>query len=293
MTKCPVGLIGATSLVGRRLIAKLTATCEKTIAFSRNTGLSDTKSVVWRQLYIAPDTVTEIIEDWICVAPLWVLPACFPLLEAHGTKRIVALSSTSRFTKHGSSDAGEQEVARRLAQAEVEVQGWAEKHGVKWIILRPTLIYGGGRDKNITEIARFIRRFGFFPVFGKAQGLRQPIHADDVVAACLAALRNPRSDCRAYNISGGETITYREMVRRVFAAMGRSPRLLTVPMWAFRLSVMALQMAPRYRHWNVAMAERMNHDLVFDHGDVMTDLSFNPRPFHLIPEDLSSVSMPH
>ncbi len=63
------------------------------------------------------------------------------------------------------------------------------KQGVEWVILRPTLIYGHGRDKNITEIARFIRRFGFFPLLGKANGLRQPIHVEDVAEACFAALR--------------------------------------------------------------------------------------------------------
>ncbi len=68
---------------------------------------------------------------------------------------------------------------------------WAASHGVEWIILRPTLIYGLGRDKNIAEIARFVRRFGFSPLFGKAKGLRQPLHAQDVAGACIAALDAP------------------------------------------------------------------------------------------------------
>ncbi len=100
--------------------------------------------------------------------------------------------------------------------------------GHAWVILRPTLIYGFGRDKNIAEMARFIRRFGFCPVLGKAAGLRQPIHAEDVAAACLAALQTPCAANRAYNISGGATLTYRDMVARVFSALDRRPRLLSV-----------------------------------------------------------------
>ena len=96
------------------------------------------------------------------------------MLERYGACRVVALSSTSRFTKDDSSDPEEQAIALRLADAEARVQAWAASHGVEWVILRPTLIYGLGRDKNIAEIARFIRRFGFFPLFGKAKGLRQP-----------------------------------------------------------------------------------------------------------------------
>ncbi|MDI6746185.1 MAG: hypothetical protein QMD17_03475 [Rhodocyclaceae bacterium] len=89
--------------------------------------------------------------------------------------------------------------------------------------LPPTLIYGLGRDKNIAEMARFIRRFGFFPVLGKATGLRQPIHTADVAGACLGALRAPDAANRDYNISGGETFAYRDMVARVFVAVGHAP----------------------------------------------------------------------
>jgi nucleoside-diphosphate-sugar epimerase len=154
------------------------------------------------------------------------------------------------------------------------------------VILRPTLIYGTGRDKNINEIARFVRWFGFFPVLGEAMGLRQPIHAEDVAGACVSALQAPGAANRAYNISGGETLSYREMVIRVFDALGRRPRVLTVPLWAFRLAVSLLRFLPRYRHWSAAMAERMNRDLVFDHAEVALDLGFKPRVFALAAEDL-------
>lgn len=155
-----------------------------------------------------------------------------------------------------------------------------------WVILRPTLIYGHGRDKNIAEIARFIRRFGFFPLLGKAMGLREPIHAGDVAAACIAALKSPLAANRAYNISGGEPLPYREMVGRVFTALHRRPRFVTIPLFAFRFAVTCLRLFPRYRHWSAAMAERMNRDLVFDSADAARDLGFSPRPFLLAPEDL-------
>jgi nucleoside-diphosphate-sugar epimerase len=223
---------------------------------------------------------------WICVAPIWVLPEYFSLLEAQGARRVVVLSSTSRFTKDSSSDRQEQAIALRLAEAEAQVQAWAQSRGVEWVVLRPTLIYGLGRDKNVSEIARFIRRFEFFPLFGKAHGLRQPVHAADVAGACVAALQMPGCANRAYNISGGETLRYSDMVARIFAAVGRRPRLLTVPLWIFKLAITTARLLPKYRQWSVAMAERMNRDLVFDHSDAVRDFGFNPRTFTLGPEDL-------
>lgn len=227
-----------------------------------------------------------VTPHWICVAPIWVLPEHFPMLEARGARRLVMLSSTSRFTKDDSTDRQEQAVAHQLAEAEARVQAWAQNRGVDWVVLRPTLIYGLGRDKNMTEIARFIRRFGFFPLFGKANGLRQPIHAMDVADACLAALQAPGAANRAYNISGGETLAYHDMVRRVFIAMGCRPHMPRVPLWVFSLAVSVLRRLPRYRQWSSAMAERMSRDLVFDHSEAARDLGFKPRLFALAAADL-------
>jgi hypothetical protein len=47
-------------------------------------------------------------------------------------------------------------------QGEENLKAWAESKGVEWVILLPTLIYGHGRDKNISEIIQFIRRFSDF-----------------------------------------------------------------------------------------------------------------------------------
>ena len=250
---------------------------------------SNAEGVSWRKLN--PKSVFKSnsapIENWIWWAPIWVLPDYFSLLETSGARRVVVLSSTSRFTKVGFGDTAENVIAAKLIDSEARVQAWSESRGIEWVILRPTLIYGLGRGKNISEIARFIRRFGFFPVLGRAQGLRQPIHAEDVAAACVSALQAPGAANRAYNISGGETLSYREMVIRVFDALGRRPRLLTVPLWAFRLAVSMLRRLLRYRQWSAAMAERMNSDLVFDHADATRDLGFKPCTFSISPEDIA------
>lgn len=309
-----IGVLGATSLVGGCLLPLLTGAGWQVTAFSRRAVGRLGDGVAWRRLPLAeypspqhsagttshsirspkdgsqvagyPQKGDSVTPHWICVAPIWVLPDYFDLLEAQGAQRVVVLSSTSRFTKDGSADPEEQAVALQLAEAEARVREWAESRGVEWVILRPTLIYGLGRDKNIAEIARFIHRFGFFPLFGKANGLRQPIHAADVAGVCITALTLPAVVNRAYNISGGETLAYRDMVTRVFSALGRRPRLLTVPLWAFRLAMAMLRRLPRYRHWSVAMAERMGRDLVFDHAEAARDLGFKPRAFVLAAGDL-------
>lgn len=290
MNEQHVGLLGATSLVGERLLQQLIqARCHIT-AFSRQQVTQAHPQITWQQLDATNQAKTSSrknkISVWLCVAPIWILPEYFNLLLTYGAQRIVVLSSTSRFTKNNSSDSTERKIAQQLITGEELVQAWAASHGVEWIILRSTLIYGYGRDKNVAEIAQFIRRFGFFPVLGSAQGLRQPIHVEDVASACFSALGTLNLKNRSYNLTGGETLHYREMVKRVFEALDRPSRILTVPLWFFQMAAWGFGWLPRYQHWTTAMAERMNQDLRFDGSDATRDLNFSPRSFKLTAEDL-------
>lgn len=284
-----VGVLGASSFVGECVIQQLRKNGCQIVAFSRSPHDDKTESdVLWFQLSpsIVASPEAPPIQDWICVAPIGALPQYFSMIEKSGARRVVALSSTSLFAKKDSPDLGEQTLVRGLQAGEQALRTWAETQGVEWVILRPTLIYGYGRDKNVTEILCFVRRWGGFPLLGRADGLRQPVHAEDVATACVSALTVPAAGNRTYNLSGGETLSYREMVCRVFVAVGKAPYLVTIPRWLFRLAVAALRLLPRYRNWTTEMAERMNRDLVFDHGDAARDLGFSPRPFQLSQGDV-------
>jgi len=290
MSERHVGLLGATSLIGECLLKQLIQNNWHITAFSRRPITQSHPQIAWKQLdttnQLRAGTEENNIPFWICAAPVWTLPDYFDLISASGARRIVVLSSTSRFTKDTSSDPSERKIAQQLIKGEEFVQTWAATHGVKWIILRPTLIYGYGHDKNITEIARFIRRFGFFPLLGSAKGLRQPIHVEDVASACYAALDTLNLTNRSYNLTGAETLPYREMVKRVFEALNHPPHMLTVPLWFFQIAAWGLSWLPRYHNWTSAMAKRMNQDLTFDCSDAKQDLNFSPRSFKLTAEDL-------
>jgi nucleoside-diphosphate-sugar epimerase len=292
-----VGVLGATSLIGDFLLPLLVEDGYDVVAFSRRMKDQQrqvkTQPVDWQLLRkTTSSNVSDIltpekqISHWMCLAPIWVLPEYFPLLSLYGVQHVVAISSTSRFTKTESSDPSERALAAKLTEGEELFIDWAQKNKVVWTILRPTLIYGLRHDKNVSVIIHFIKRFAFFPLLGTARGLRQPVHAHDVALGCLAALSAEKAFDRSYNISGGETLPYREMVGRIFSALGRKSRFVTFPLWLFRLAVLLLRMFPPFRHWSTAMAERMNQDLVFDHEDACRDLGFSPRPFLLTREDL-------
>ena len=200
-----------------------------------------------------------------------------PSLVAGGMRRLVAVSSTSRWTKTASPDAGEREVAARLASGEDAVREVCAAHGVAWTILRPTLIYAEGRDGNVSRLAAMARRFGVLPISGAGEGRRQPVHAADLADAVAAVLAAPATHDRAYDLPGGETLSYREMCVRVFEGLGRPPRLWHAPPAAWAL---ALRLAsPWLPGATAAMGERMGQDLVFDPAPAVRDFGWSPRAF--------------
>ena len=228
-------------------------------------------------LGVLPDIEADTL---IHTASLWLLPGWIVKFHARGVRRLIAFSSTSRFTKQASASPYELEVVNKLIAAEEHVAAECERLGIAWTIFRPTLIYGGaGGDRNVADIARLIRRFGFFPLLGTGSGRRQPVHARDLAMACVQSLSAPASYNQAYNLSGGETLAYADMVRRIFETLGRKPRFLRIPLAAFRLAVSLARLHPRFAHLTPDMALRMQLDLVFDHGDATRDFGYAPGKF--------------
>lgn len=273
---------GATSTIGSLLFPMLRKQGLSTLALGR-TPVSGGAGDSWHFLDLA-DTTAELgdIEAGALIhtAALWLLPDWLEKFSACGIRRLIAFSSTSRFTKRASASSYELDIVGKLIAAEDRVAAECERLGIAWTIFRPTLIYGGhGGDRNVADIARLIRRFGFFPLFGAGGGLRQPVNARDLAAACLQSLDRVETHNKAYNLSGGETLAYVDMVRRIFETLGRRPIFLRIPFTAFRLAVLIARLHPRFAHLTPDMALRMEADLVFEHGEASRDFGYTPGKF--------------
>ena len=193
--------------------------------------------------------------------------------------RVVAFGSTSATSKHASDDDGERDVARRLLGAEAAVFEASERRGAGATMLRPTLVYGAGRDATLTRIASMARRWSRFVLPRRADGLRQPVHVDDLADAALLASASRVTHGRSYDLPGGETLAYREMVRRVLACLDPPLPLLELPMPLFRAAVAAAQARGIARELTASAVARMRQDLVFDAAPAQRDFGYAPRMF--------------
>ena len=199
--------------------------------------------------------------------------------NAINAPRVVAFGSTSVDVKQDSIEPAERDVARRLREAEASLFATSRERGVAATVLRPTLVYGAGRDKTLTVIAGMARRSGVFVLPSSANGLRQPVHVQDLADAAMQVLSSPATAGQAYALGGGEVLGYSEMVRRVLAALQPRPRLLRVPAPLFRLALRGAHAAGRLRGMNAAALARMQEPLAFDIEPARRDFGYAPRPF--------------
>lgn len=230
----------------------------------------------------SPLAFDDRLDCVVHTAPLWVLPDHVEALAGAGVARLVAFSSTSALTKGQSASSAERALAASLNRAEARLWEETSRLGVDATIFRPTMVYGYGRDENISAIAQFVRRYGFFAVAGPGSGGRQPVHADDLAAAAVSVLDKAGTFGGTYNLAGGEILTYRAMVVRVFEGLRRPVRIVTVPTGLYKG---LLGMAGMLKKGiTPSMAARMNQDMVFDSSDARTDFRYDPQAFLEHPE---------
>jgi nucleoside-diphosphate-sugar epimerase len=137
---------------------------------------------------------------------------------------ITTVSSASAVTKVDSPFPRDARLSQELLAAESVI---TTAFSGNTRILRPTMIYGSGRDNNVAQIARLLARIHVFPLIGGGAGLRAPVHVDDLAQVALAAAAaSPMSN--PVHVPGGERLTFREVVRRI--AIAANIRYIEIPM---------------------------------------------------------------
>lgn len=206
--------------------------------------------------------------------------------------RVVAFGSTSLEVKRDSTDPGEHGLAARLAAAETRVFETARMRGVGATILRPTLVYGVGRDETLTRIARLAGRTGVFILPRSADGLRQPVHVLDLAGAAHAVIDVQAAYGRSYALPGGETLRYSTMVERTLASLRPPAKLMRVPDLAFRAALSGAHAIGKMRGLGPAALVRMSQDLVFDASAASQDFGYAPRSFEPVSAMFSGSALP-
>ena len=184
-------------------------------------------------------------------------------------ERIVLMSSLWRFSR----------VPSTAVDEVIESEAVVEASDRPWVLLRPSMIYGPGNDRNISRLRNHLRRWRWITIFGRGYTMHQPVYVEDVVGATITAVDQPDIEHRSYALAGGGMLTYRDLLQTLGYSIGVSPLIMPLPArplayilgvlrdWGFRLPVDSEQIM------------RLQEDKQYDIADARRDLGFNPSNF--------------
>lgn len=271
---------GGTGFVGRRTIPALLERGHDVVALSRSDAAAEAAErmgadVVRGDLDDVDDLASAFTsagaDALMNIASLGFghAPAIVAACSAAGLRRAVFVSTTAVFTK---LNAGSKTV--RLAAEETVISS-----GLDWTIVRPTMIYGGPDDRNLSRLLSTLERRPVMPLPGGGRRLQQPIHVGDLAAVLVTAIEHDGSIGRAFNVAGRDALPFREMVLECGRALGKRVVVIPVPLapilWATRLNERWLK-APLLKS---EQFERLAEDKSFDNGAAISELGFTPRTF--------------
>lgn len=264
-------VLGGSSQIGRFLLPRLRERGEAVLALSRQPHDNEAE-LSWLRGYL-PDAMPELppLSAIICCGPLNGLAEWLERIDLPLAPRVIAISSMSAQSKRDAELPADRALSQLLRDAEAMLAVACARHGCAWTVLRPTLVYGAGLDKSLTPLARRAMRLRVFPL-PAGRGLRQPVHAEDLALAMLAALDQPAAAGQVLSIGGGERLPAREMFARVRRSLPRATLPLPLPGWLLRL---ARRSVPRLR----GPLARLESDLIADNDALERLLGVRPRSF--------------
>jgi nucleoside-diphosphate-sugar epimerase len=186
--------------------------------------------------------------------------------QAAGIQRAIFVSTTAIFTQLNAKSKKVRLAAERVI----------ETSGLQYTILRPTMIYGSPRDRNMWRLIRFMRYSPMVPIFGDGNYLQQPIYVGDVARAILSCLCNDRTIGKSYNIAGKVPRTYNQVIDTIAGQLRKRLWKVHIPSMPV---VSLLGFFERIQIPFPIKAEqvlRLNENKAFRYEEAQRDFGFSP-----------------
>jgi len=219
-----------------------------------------------------PATLVQAFEgarEIVHLAGLALVPGMLPHVLAARVARGAFVSSAGVHTRLVSPSAD----AKRAGESALRASD------LGFTILRPSMIYGTPRDRNIVRLLRLLERWPIVPSPLGGITPQQPVHVDDLVAAIFASLVRPVALRREYDVGGPEPLPLRDVVAECARALGRPAWVLPLPLapaHAMARAAKAMHLPFPVRPEQVL---RLTESKSVDITPARRDLGFSPRSF--------------
>ncbi|WP_227133425.1 complex I NDUFA9 subunit family protein [Halorubellus salinus] len=232
---------GGTGFVGRHVCRVLADRGHDVVALARNPSEADLPDTVDTAMgdVTAYDSFESHFEgmdaavNLVALSPLFKPPRglSHDLVHTQGTANVVE-ACENHGVEHlvqqsalGADSEGLTSYIRSKGDAERIVR----ESDLEWTILRPSVIFGDGGE--FVGFTKQLTTPVVAPLPAGGTNEFQPIWIEDFAPLVASAVEDDAHRGEVYEIGGPEVLTMREVTELAWAAEGKNPKMVTLPMW--------------------------------------------------------------
>lgn len=152
-------------------------------------------------------------------------------------------------------------------EAELGLRQIAQDTGMEVVIIRPVLVYGPGVKANFRSMMNWLNKGVPLPL-GAINNKRSLVSLDNLVDLILTCIDHPAAANQTFLVSDGEDLSTAQMLRRMGQALGKSARLIPVPVACLEAAAALLGKRP--------VAQRLCDSLQVDISHTRETLNWTP-----------------
>ena len=207
-------------------------------------------------------------DAFVHIAGIQYTPQVLEAMRRAGVERLVIISSTSAHSRF------EFRSAPRLTN-----EALLPESGIRWTVVRPSMIYGSELDHNMHKLLRFLDRFPIFPLFGSGENLWQPVYYEDLASGLYAALTTPGTESQTYDLPGARPLSYLDLVRTAAGSLGKRSRIIRIPAEPVRRGLLVAERLRLPLPVSSEQVLRLREDKAYLYEKARDELCYAPRTF--------------
>ena len=278
-------LIGATGFLGPLVLKKLLETgyevnCLVRTDSDRSSLLDIAKYAGKKILFssgtlLSPDSIisalkkADIVIYMIDLEHTGLLENFLSAARFSRIKRVIFISSTTVLIPQKS----------RVKNQKMNSEKLITSSGLDYTILRPTMIYGSKDDNNFSKMIRFIKKRGFFVIFGNENNLIQPIFIEDVADSITRIIDTKKTCGKIYDIAGKDSLKYKDMLGIVRNKLKKHFRIIRLPLKLSRFLISIYSKISGNPSLTPGQIERMGINKTYSYQKAADDFGFSPLNF--------------
>ena len=188
-------------------------------------------------------------------------------IKAHGEKSYSSDDGTIRPFMEKDNPAPQDPYAESKLEAELAIKDVCDKSQMRYVILRPSLIYGPHVKANFLRLVDLVSK-GIPLPFGSIKNRRSLLYVDNLGYAVLTSLEKPEAANNIYLVSDTD-VSLPQLIREIAKHFDKKAEI-------FQFPVVLLRLAGKITGKG-AVIDRLTESLVIDNSKIRHELQWEPK----------------